>query len=73
MKISPKAALAWTYKKGKHLVTPEKQKSLPSQMRRLHEWYMAVVKAEREMLLVKVKNEHCLGEYEIDVDSEELF
>jgi hypothetical protein len=53
----PKAALAWTYKKGKHLVIPEKEKSLPSQMRKLHAWYIAFVKAKREMLLVKVRNE----------------
>jgi hypothetical protein len=34
---------------------------------------MAVVKAEREMLVVKVTNEHYLGEDEIHIDFKELF
>jgi hypothetical protein len=40
----PSAPLAWKYEKGKSLVPPRKEKILPSQMRRLHEWYMDVAK-----------------------------
>jgi hypothetical protein len=42
-------------------------------MQKLHEWYIAVVKAEREMLLAKVRKEHYLGEDGIHIDFEELF
>jgi hypothetical protein len=66
----PKAALAWTYKKGKRLVTPEKEKSLPSQIQKLHEWYMDAVKREQEIILAKVTKEHYLGEDEIHIDFE---
>jgi hypothetical protein len=69
----PKPALTWTYKKGERLVTVEKEKSLPTQMRKLHEWYMAVVKEERKMLLVEVTDEHYLGKDEIHIGFEELF
>jgi hypothetical protein len=34
---------------------------------------MVVAKAEREMLVVKVTDEHYLGEDEIHIDSEEPF
>jgi hypothetical protein len=69
----PKVDLEWTYKKGGRLVTVEKEKSLPTQMRKLHEWYMVAVKQEGEMLIVRVRNEHYLGEDEIHVEFEELF
>jgi hypothetical protein len=69
----PKAALALKYKKEKYLVTPEKKATLPSQMERLHEWYMDIAKGEREILLLKVTKEHYLGEDLIHIDFEELF
>jgi hypothetical protein len=69
----PTMPLAWKYEKGKSLVPPGKKKTLPSQMRRLHEWYMKVVKGEREILLLKVSKEHFLGEDLIHIDFEELF
>jgi hypothetical protein len=69
----PKAPLAWKYEKGKGLIPPEKEKTLPSQMRRLHEWYMSVAKDEQEILLLKVSKEHYLGEDLIHIDFEELF
>jgi hypothetical protein len=69
----PKGALAWTYKKGKHLFTPEKEKSLLSQMQKLHQWYMDAIKREQEMILMKVIKEHYLGEDEIHIHFEELF
>jgi hypothetical protein len=68
-----KADLAWTYKKGERLVTLVKEKGLPTQMRKLHEWYIVVARSEREMLVVKVTYEHYLGEDEIHIDFEELF
>jgi hypothetical protein len=56
----PTGPLAWKYEKGKSLAPPEKEKTLPSQMQRLHEWYMNVAKGKREILLLKVSKEHFL-------------
>jgi hypothetical protein len=69
----PTAPLAWKYEKGKTLVPPEMEKTLPSQMRRLHEWYMNIAKGEREILLVKVSKEHFLGEDLIHIDLKNSF
>jgi hypothetical protein len=69
----PTTPLAWKYEKGKSLVSPGKERSLPSQMQRLHEWYMKVAKGEREILLLKISKEHFLGEDLIHVEFEELF
>ena len=54
----PMADVAWQYAPGKSLVRPEQVPHLSTQMRRLHEWYMKEVKNGREMLMVKVKEEH---------------
>jgi hypothetical protein len=43
----PTAPLAWKYEKGKSLVPPGKERTLSSQMRRLHEWYMDAAKGVR--------------------------
>ena len=40
----PKADLAWKFVLGQPLVRPEQVRHLPTQMRRLHEWYMEVIK-----------------------------
>jgi hypothetical protein len=69
----PKADLAWTYKKGEPLVRPEKVELLPTQMQKLHEWYIKVTKEGQEMLICEVTNEHYLGEDEIHIDFEEIF
>jgi hypothetical protein len=69
----PTALIAWKYEKGKSSVPPGKERTLPSQMRRLHAWYMDVAKGEREILLLKVTKEHFLGEYLIHIDFEKIF
>jgi hypothetical protein len=69
----PTAPLAWKYEKGKSLVPPRKERTLPSQMRRLHNWYMKVAKGEREILLLKISKEHFLGEDLIHIEFVELF
>ena len=50
--------LAWKYVLGNPLVRPEEVELLPTQMRRLHDWYLREVKDGRESLMVKVKPEH---------------
>jgi hypothetical protein len=69
----PKADLAWTYRYGQPMVRPEQVQHLPTQMRRLHEWYMQQTKEGRKMLLVKVKREHYFRDGEIHIELEELF
>jgi hypothetical protein len=69
----PTAPLAWKYEKGKSLVPPGKEKTLPLQMRRLHEWYMKVANGEREILLLKISKEHFLSEDLIHIEFEEIF
>ena len=51
----PKADLAWKFAHGQPLVRPEQVRHLPTQMRRLHEWYMESSKEGREILMVAVK------------------
>jgi len=69
----PKADLAWKFVLGQPLVRPERVPLLPTQMRRLHEWYMEVTKTGRSMLMVKFKNEHYFREGELIIELEELF
>ena len=69
----PKADLAWKFARGQPLVRPEQVRHLPTQMRRLHEWYMKSSKEGREMLMVAVKNEHYFREDSICIELEELF
>jgi hypothetical protein len=69
----PMAELAWKYVPGNPLVRPEQVPRLSIQMRRLHEWYMKEVKNGREMLIVKVKEEHYFYENEIMIEFPEIF
>jgi hypothetical protein len=69
----PKAELAWKYVYGQPLVRPDKIPQLPTQMRRLHDWYMKVAKEERKFIMVKVKMEHYYREDLICIEIDELF
>ena len=44
---------SWKWKCGKSLLPPDQIKLLPTQMRKLHNWYFQVTKKEKIMLLVK--------------------
>jgi len=50
--------LVWKYVPGNPLVRPDEEELLPTQMRRLHDWYLREIKVGRERLMVKVKPEH---------------
>jgi hypothetical protein len=41
-----KVALPYKYAPGEPLVRPDQVQHLPIQMRRLHDWYMEVIKEE---------------------------
>jgi hypothetical protein len=69
----PTAPLAWKYEKRKSLVPPGKERTLSSQMRRLHEWYMDAAKGAREFLLLKITKDHFLGEDLIHIEFDEFF
>ena len=71
--ISAPTKLAWTWKKGKSLVPEDEIPRLPTQMRRLHEWYMKAVEQEKEMILMKITHRHFKGEDEVSISFEELF
>ena len=70
----PIAEVAWKFELGKPLVRPEQVRYLPTQMRRLHEWYMDFSKEGRIMLMVALKDEHYFrGSDEICIMLEEFF
>ena len=69
----PFAEEAWKYVCGQPLVRPEHVLLLPTQMRRLHEWYLEVVKKDRQYLMVAVRKEHYYREDSIAIEIEELF
>jgi hypothetical protein len=58
---------------GHHVNTCRTRHQRRTQMRKLHEWYMVVAKSEQEMFIMKVTDEHYLGEDEIHINFEELF
>jgi len=69
----PGAPLARKYVPVKPLVTLEMEKKLPTQMRRLHDWYMQAVKEDIAYLRVAVREEHFYREDTINIELEELF
>ena len=69
----PIAELAWRYVHKQSLVRPEEVVRLPTQMRRLHEWYMKVAKEEQASLWLAHKKEHYFSENQIFIELEENF
>jgi hypothetical protein len=69
----PKTPVARQYEKGKSLVPPGMERTLSSQMRRLQEWYMHAAKGEREFLLMKITEDHFLGQDLVHIEFDEFF
>ena len=65
--------LAWKYVPGKPLVRPDEEELLPTQMRKLHQWYLREVNAGRESLMVKVKPEHYFHGNDVWIEFPEIF
>ena len=69
----PMANLAYRYDHGKSLVRPEERRHVPTQMQRLHEWYMEASK-EGNNWLVGIRDEHYFnGDDEMYIEFDELF
>ena len=64
---------AWMWKYGKSMVHKDDIPRLPTQMRRLHEWYSEVTKTWQQMILMKVTEKHFKGQDEVQIELEELF
>ena len=68
---------AWRYEYGKTLVRPNEVELLPTQIRRLHEWYEKVSTCDEEdkllALLVKITSEHFNGEDQLQIYFEEFY
>ena len=62
----------WKWEYGKPLLPPDQIELLPTQMRKLHNWYLQVTKEERKMIVVKVTKDHFIGEDEVHIYLEEL-
>jgi hypothetical protein len=69
----PKAPVARQNEKGKSLVPPEIKNNLPTQMRKLHKWYMHATKGTQEFLLMKITRNHFLGEDLVHIEFDEFF
>jgi len=63
----------WKWEYGKSLLPPDQIKLLPTQMRKLHDWYLKVTKEGRKMILVKVTEEHYVGADQVQIYLEELY
>ena len=69
----PKADVVPTYVPGKPLVSKQKLKQLPTQMRNLHEWYLREVKRDRIMIVAKVPQDYFFRAEEVHVDFSEFY
>ena len=58
---------------GEPLVTIDEEKLLPTQMRKLHEWYKKEINKGRQSLMVKVKPEYYYHQKEVWIENPELF
>ena len=69
----PKAPVVRTYVPKEELVSREKWQQLPTQMRKLHDWYMEEAKKGRIMIVAKVPHEYYFRAEKIHVEFSELF
>jgi hypothetical protein len=72
--VLKKEELKWKYVRGKPLVGPEQIPLLPTNMYKLHDWYMRVTKEHnRESLMVNVKPEHYFHGKALSVEYTEFY
>ena len=64
--------IVWKWEYGKPLLPPDQIEILPTQMRKLHDWYLKVTKVDRKMIVVKVTDERYIGRDEVQIYLEEL-
>ena len=63
----------WTWEYGKSLVRHDRIPLLPTQMRRLHDWYRDYTQLGREAITAKVTEEHYIGKDAIPIYLQEIF
>ena len=63
----------WKWEYGKPLVPKDRMKSLGTQMRKLHDWYLKATEKGTETILMLVTEEHFNGEDLVPIYLEELF
>jgi hypothetical protein len=69
-----KEELHWKFVRDKSLVRPEQIPLLPTNMYKLHEWYMRVTKEHnRESLMVNIKPEHYFHGKALSVEYTEFY
>ena len=62
-----------TYVPGKPLVSKEKWDQLPTQMRKLHQWYLSASKGDEIMIVENVPHDYYFRHDEVHVEFSELF
>jgi hypothetical protein len=66
--------LAYKYRYGEPLIRSEEVQHLPTQMRKLHKWYMAAYKKSQNWIMLVIKDEHYGRENDvINIEFSELF
>ena len=72
---TPMGPLARLYVRRQPLVTPEEERSLPTNMRQLHAWYKDHIKNKdcKEFITADVREEHHFQKYGIHIQLSELF
>ena len=63
----------WKWEYGKPLVPKDHMKSLGTQMRKLHDWYLKATEKGTQMISMLVTEEHFKGEDLVPIYLEELF
>ena len=71
--MGPMLEIVWKWEYGKSLVPPDQINLLPTQMRILHDWYLEVTKEERNTILVKITEDHYIGQDQIAIYLQELY
>ena len=72
---TPMGPLERLYVRRQPLVTPEEERSLPTNMRQLHAWYKDHIKNKncKEYITADVREEHHFKRYGIHIQLDELF
>jgi hypothetical protein len=71
--LLPKMPIAPKYVAGEDLVSKERLRELPTQMRNLHQWYSTVIKQGRIMIVANVPREYYFRPEEVHIEFPELF
>ena len=69
----PKTKVAPKFVNWEPLVSSERLRDMPTQMRRFHGWYMKASKEQQYWLLLKVQKSHYFTEDEVPIEFIELF